>query len=376
MADMNQAPGRGGPPWPPPPTPDAPEPSPWSTEPASDPTLERGLLIWLAIAIVALGVSLLAQQAEFGAFAIVAGLFAVAHAVDRDPRWLLLHRFLAGFVPSGGVAFFIGIMLFLHNSGAPSAINRFGIALSALCGVACASMLFRRVAVLLVRVLFPGTRSTSTARLAARFVAIGLLSCVPLYIAFRVMLAQGLLADMDFGERSLAGSLVGFILVSLGGVGLFVGRGWRETFDRLGLQRLGLVDLLVLAAGVAVMIGLNSGFEWVQKTWLPADYAFDRRVVGLIAGQLSRNETLLLGVSAGVGEELSMRGALQPRLGLARTSLLFAALHVQYSWFGMLTIMVFGLALGLVRKTRSTTTAIAVHGVYDVLAAFSAQSGT
>jgi len=43
---------------------------------------------------------------------------------------------------------------------------------------------------------------------------------------------------------------------------------------------------------------------------------------------------LLLGLSAGIGEEITLRGALQPKLGLALTSLLFAALHVQYSWYG------------------------------------------
>jgi hypothetical protein len=64
---------------------------------------------------------------------------------------------------------------------------------------------------------------------------------------------------------------------------------------------------------------------------------------------------------------------LQPRLGLALTALLFAALHVQYSWTGMATIVVFGLALGFVRMRSNTTTAIAIHALYDIIAALGAQ---
>jgi membrane protease YdiL (CAAX protease family) len=76
-------------------------------------------------------------------------------------------------------------------------------------------------------------------------------------------------------------------------------------------------------------------------------------------------------LSAGVGEEVTLRGGLQPRLGIPLTALLFAALHVQYSWFGMGLVFALGLALGLIRKHASTTAAIVVHGIYDMLAVFS-----
>ena len=91
--------------------------------------------------------------------------------------------------------------------------------------------------------------------------------------------------------------------------------------------------------------------------------------------EIPRVETLLLGVSAGVGEELAMRGALQPRFGLIGTSLLFAVLHVQYSPIGILTIAALGMLLGLIRKRTSTSTAIAVHVLYDIVAALGIQHG-
>jgi hypothetical protein len=48
---------------------------------------------------------------------------------------------------------------------------------------------------------------------------------------------------------------------------------------------------------------------------------------------------------------------------------LFAAGHVQYTWFGMLTILLLGLSLGLIRARTNTTTAIVVHALYDIFAA-------
>ena len=82
----------------------------------------------------------------------------------------------------------------------------------------------------------------------------------------------------------------------------------------------------------------------------------------------------MLGLSAGVGEEVLVRGALQPRSGLVWASVIFGAAHVQYSWFGMLVIVALGLTLGLVRRHSNTTTAIVVHAAYDVLAALGSRT--
>jgi len=75
-----------------------------------------------------------------------------------------------------------------------------------------------------------------------------------------------------------------------------------------------------------------------------------------------------VGVDAVGGEEVTIRGALQPRLGIVLTSVLFACGHVQYSWWGMLTIALLGMLLGGVRRLTNTSTAIVVHSLYDVFA--------
>ena len=118
---------------------------------------------------------------------------------------------------------------------------------------------------------------------------------------------------------------------------------------------------------------VNAGMEALEHARFPALWAADQSMGKLIAGNLSPIVGVLLGLSAGVGEELLVRGALQPRTGLLWASVLFAAGHVQYTWFGMLTIAMLGIALGLVRNRANTTTAILVHVIYDIVAALGAK---
>jgi membrane protease YdiL (CAAX protease family) len=130
---------------------------------------------------------------------------------------------------------------------------------------------------------------------------------------------------------------------------------------------------IVALVGLGVVIALNSGMEALEHSRFPALWVADQEMGRLIAGELSLAASILLGVSAGVGEELLVRGALQPRAGLFWASVLFTAGHVQYTWFGMLTILLLGISLGLVRARANTTTAIVVHALYDILAAISAK---
>ncbi len=77
----------------------------------------------------------------------------------------------------------------------------------------------------------------------------------------------------------------------------------------------------------------------------------------------------LIGVSAGIGEELLLRGAIQPRLGIVITSLLFALLHTQYGIsFVLLGVFGIGVLLGLERKYFGTTTTVISHALYNFLA--------
>ena len=75
---------------------------------------------------------------------------------------------------------------------------------------------------------------------------------------------------------------------------------------------------------------------------------------------------VVLGLSAGISEELLFRGAVQPRLGLLLASILFAVGHVQYGFtVATLEVFVIGLVLGLVRNRTNTTICILIHAGYN-----------
>ena len=72
----------------------------------------------------------------------------------------------------------------------------------------------------------------------------------------------------------------------------------------------------------------------------------------------------------GLCEEILFRGALQPRIGLLATAVLFASIHTQYGFsFDALSVLVVAVGLGLVRKYTNTTTSCVCHVSYNLLAA-------
>ena len=147
----------------------------------------------------------------------------------------------------------------------------------------------------------------------------------------------------------------------------------RAVMVRLGLEGVRPTHLLIAALGLAAVTGVNAGMEWLERTWFHELWLRDQDMVRLMAAHLGLGASIVLGLSAGIGEEVLVRGALQARTGLFWASLLFAAGHVQYTWFGMLTILALGVTLGLVRRSSNTTTAIVVHALYDIVAALGAK---
>jgi hypothetical protein len=337
----------------------------------SEPLARRpSLLPWLVIVTVAGVGGLIVGQAELALLAVLGGLFAVAHAADNDATRDFAYRALAWVVPAGSAVIFAGLGYLVWKSDlahGPRLVGLVSAAVGALVSVATAA---RPVAHDMARSLFGRGDSSRVSRLAARLAVLATLLCLPAGLAFPLateqLRSQG--APLVGGAAGLWANLIGLLLLALGGVGLWVRRGLVETLERLGLLPIRWTDAIVIIFGVIAMVGVNGGAEWVQRRWFLPLWTHDQHVNEMIAGGLTRSETLLLGLSAGFGEELALRGALQPRLGVFRTSVLFALLHVQYSWFGMALIAILGLLLGTIRQRTSTSVAIAVHALYDVAA--------
>jgi membrane protease YdiL (CAAX protease family) len=75
---------------------------------------------------------------------------------------------------------------------------------------------------------------------------------------------------------------------------------------------------------------------------------------------------LVLFASAGIGEEILFRGAIQPRFGIVLTSAFWALVHTQYQFsFVVLGLFLVGILFGLIRKYMGTTPAIIAHALYN-----------
>jgi hypothetical protein len=349
-------------------------PDPFAEGPAPapggfSPDTARGLALWLLL-LLTFGVGgVLLGLNEAAALVAIAGLFIAAQAADLDARWKLLYWMLTWVVPAGGAAAFLGIGSLAGSSPLPGGLR---IAMTVYCAIAagvCLLLVWRPVVDPITVRLFHEDPPTHSLRLTTRLAVAGLLLAVPGSLLLRDQLAQ-MVADNGrlFDPSGLAGQLIGMVVIALAAVGFLVRRDLRGTLERLGLARPTAGQWLLAGVGAGTLYLFNAGAEQVQHAWFPAQWAADRAMGELMVKDIAPAGALMLGITAGVGEELTLRGALQPRLGLVLTSVLFAALHVQYSWFGMGMILVFGLLLGTLRARTSTTVVIVVHALYDVMA--------
>jgi membrane protease YdiL (CAAX protease family) len=120
-----------------------------------------------------------------------------------------------------------------------------------------------------------------------------------------------------------------------------------------------------VALALAAIFVIDPGINWIWQTlgWQTTDTAaFDR----LLSNLITPVGAVVIGVTAGLGEELQVRGLLQPRLGLLASNLVFTGLHAfQYGVDALLSVFIVGTILGVVRARSNTSTSAIVHGTYD-----------
>jgi len=208
----------------------------------------------------------------------------------------------------------------------------------------------------------------SPVHMTALAFAVYLLGSVPIQLA---MLGGNLdsIANMGsvLGLSELWQQGAAFIIMGLFGVGLWLRRSTDEVTDRLGLhmpsgRQWGLVIGLTIA-----FVLLDQGVAWAWANFDPISFERIGKVSNaLFGGLISPLGALTIGLSAGLGEELVFRGALQPRFGLLFTSFLFAVIHVQYGLSpAVFQVFLLGLVLGVIRQRGNLTMAIALHTLYN-----------
>ena len=172
------------------------------------------------------------------------------------------------------------------------------------------------------------------------------------------------LADVFYDELPL-------LIVAVTGVGLFIRRPLAATAERLGVVRPAWWQVVVGLAAAGIFLAASTGFDAANHFLLPDTARRVDSVTSHLFGELAT--TGWLGIAAlallpGICEELLFRGALQPRLGVLATALLFTSIHSQYGIsLDLAGIFVIALFLGLIRRWTNTTTSMTAHVTYNLL---------
>lgn len=168
-----------------------------------------------------------------------------------------------------------------------------------------------------------------------------------------------------------------FAVVAFLAVGTLLTRDATSSLRRLGLFRPTARQIAIAIGAVIVVFVISVVASLLTKALQPnLNSEINQNVKTMTEDLTSGWGALLLGVSAGVGEELLFRGALQPRYGIVITSLIFSIAHVQYGFsIVVLGVFLMGIVLGLVRKYLNTTASMTTHVIYDVVAVSPAIGG-
>ena len=190
-------------------------------------------------------------------------------------------------------------------------------------------------------------------------------------IAFTDVLAADLkIPPLNIGD--LLAQEAPFAVMAFAGVGLYIRRSFAASSDRLGLVAPAWwhITLALGAAGAFWILGEVS--LWLSQIYTPDLTAKVQTTSDHLFGGLGGAAGIAaIALLPGFCEEVLFRGALQPRLGLLATSLLFAAIHTEYGLsFDVATIFLIAIGLGLIRRHANTTATITCHVAYNLLASF------
>jgi uncharacterized protein len=142
----------------------------------------------------------------------------------------------------------------------------------------------------------------------------------------------------------------------------------REVLHRLGLVRptlrqvLAGLGLAVLLVAGSLLLDAGIGRLWISMGW--GRTGFVAAFENVLGSAVSLPGAVVIGITAGVSEELIVRGVLQARLGILLSTLFFtSAFHAyQYGFDALLIVFIGGLLFGIVRARMNTTTSIIMHG--------------
>ena len=182
---------------------------------------------------------------------------------------------------------------------------------------------------------------------------------------------EGMAAELQktgMGVPDLLTSMGLYLSMALLGIGFLQRRNIRASWQRLGLS----FSLWHLVIGAFVGLGLFCiqvvmGVIWqslVSPEALSEQTAAAEQIFAAFSDSLWLG--FLVALTAGIGEEMLFRGALQPIFGNLFVSLFFVMLHSQYILTpASLIILLVSMVFGLLRQHYSTNAAIVAHIIYN-----------
>jgi membrane protease YdiL (CAAX protease family) len=178
------------------------------------------------------------------------------------------------------------------------------------------------------------------------------------------------LGEEPVSEFDLVGQFIWTIPAVVFAAGWPIVRTLRAALVRLGMVRPtslqvagAILGAVVLAFGMTFAVEPAIFALWEALGWTPTDVSAFSELLGGVTNPVG---AILIGVTAGIGEEMAFRGLLQPRIGLIFANLLFTSVHAfQYGFDALLSVFIVGTILGIVRARTNTSTAAILHGVYN-----------
>jgi uncharacterized protein len=293
-------------------------------------------------------------------------LIVTANAVIGK-RWASLATGILTGVTSG-ITFLFGALIFAGvlgppTPGAPAAGFAIGVMVTAgLAAVVASNPVRERVAGILH---MDPDNPVHTLALALAVILLGL------QVAFLTFV------DVLAADRSQPSLTVGdlfaqelpFLIIAFAGIGLWARRNAIEAADRLGVVRPAWWQITLALAAAGVFFAFSQAVGSLSQALTPqVAHNVDVTTQHVFGGLNNPAGIAAIALLPAICEEILFRGALQPRLGLVVTALLFTSIHTQYSIsFDTLAVFLLALGLGLIRKYTNTTTSSICHATYNLL---------
>jgi membrane protease YdiL (CAAX protease family) len=299
----------------------------------------------------------------FGILVVLAAVISVwAHRAQNN-RFLRIALYLVTFAISG-IFLLIGVTSSAENLHRTTGSVSYQSWLLIAVGLAIGLPLLRPVRLALAHVMPFDPNST------ADMIGLVILLATAIYFGGTSLEESANVDVSSVGALELVSQSLAFVFIAYVGIGWLINRRLHEATERLGLKAITPRQLWQAAALVIALFAvtiLSSALTFALQPSL--DKQIQENLGTMTRNLSSFGGALLLGVSAGVGEEVLFRGAVQPRYGIVFTSLVFASLHVQYGIsLTILGIFLVSVLLGMERQRVNTTASVVTHVIYDVLA--------